>query len=250
MRFIIVLLCIVAMSERVSGQYGKSYKVERYIEARRSNDTNRRYREYNREQWDSIRRDRKQFAFIRTMRIFNDTLQVRFAMQNPSLAPWNYSRKGNFCGNKKHLRKKEIGSLSPFNRTVSVELVSFITPDSLEMQLPMRDGQVDLDRLHERKMLTREQQWALFDVLVNYDDTGNEYSDAYFCNEPRNGILFMDDSGRVINYIELCFGCHKVKVGPGYTSAGIFYCNEKFEVLRWMFKDAGVEYGVLSDYDY
>ena len=62
------------------------------------------------------------------------------------------------------------------------------------------------------------------------------------CYEPRYAILFIDKEGKAFEFIEICFECQKTV----NSSDKIYFgevCNEKFNLLKKLFLNAGINYG-------
>ena len=171
-----------------------------------------------------------------------------------------FAQSGDYCGNKRRLKLSEIKREFPYNKTESIKLVSFkyeypkITPDTGDIEVPVyqpkipkTNGTVDLTKMFETKRLDRKQADRLLDILVNYDNEDREREVA-FCYTPRNGIIFLDKTDKVIGFVEICFECLRYRVEPS-TLVVTNFCSEKFEALKRIFKESGVKYGTVSDAD-
>jgi hypothetical protein len=86
---------------------------------------------------------------------------------------------------------------------------------------------------------------SLTDILYNvgYTPVKGEImgSTGPSCYEPQNAILFYDAKGKVTNYIELCFHCHRYLYSSSQTRA-IDYCSQKFDMLKRYFSYQGINF--------
>lgn len=68
------------------------------------------------------------------------------------------------------------------------------------------------------------------------------------CYEPRNAILFLDESGKATSFIEVCFQCVSYGIAPRDEAFNqltqMSGCFEKIEILREMFRKKGITRGV------
>lgn len=125
---------------------------------------------------------------------------------------------------------------NPFYKTSSIMLVSFnlkfnddiqiekIT-DSLKIKDFIKDGEIDdfskilnhdnsdlLSKINQKKLLNLKEIIDLTDILFN---TCSRHKINHFneigCYYPRNAILFLDNNNNIIDYIEICFECRKIK---------------------------------------
>ena len=70
------------------------------------------------------------------------------------------------------------------------------------------------------------------------------------CFYPRNAILFIDKTGKLREYLLLCFHCYRYES----SSDNIMLwdpCNQKIEMIRRFFVSAGIKYGpdLKMEYD-
>ncbi|MRG45295.1 hypothetical protein GFS24_09220 [Chitinophaga sp. SYP-B3965] len=96
----------------------------------------------------------------------------------------------------------------------------------------------------EIKSLTRLQIDKLTDVLYNYGFRGRVHSQkTRSCYDPRNAILFYDNAGKPLAFIEICFECLQTRESNEKISLGQM-CDQKLDMLKDLFRKAGIEYGV------
>ena len=140
----------------------------------------------------------------------------------------------------------------PFNQSVQIQLVSFKhTPDTLEKQgfiiedsLPRLNDTVCYSKLSEIKALTILQVEKLTDILYNYGFGGTIYSMTESnCYNPRNAILFLDSTGKVFEFIEICFECRRTVTSSEKVHFGDM-CDQKLDMIRDFFKNIGIKYGI------
>jgi hypothetical protein len=171
----------------------------------------------------------------------------------------SFAQSGDYCGKKKRKAISEIKKRFPFDRTHTIKLVSFkheypvmqesdtIEVSYMDPEIPKTNGAVDMTKMFETKRLDQKLTDKLLDVLVNYDNEDRE-SEVAFCYEPRNGIVFIDKTDKVIGYVEICFDCLRYKVEPSILTVTNF-CSEKFEALKNVFKESGISYGTVQGVD-
>ena len=171
----------------------------------------------------------------------------------------SFGQSGDYCGKKKGYTISEIKKRFPFDRTHTIKLVSFkhkypVTQESdtvevpyMEPEIPKTNGTVDMTKMFETKTLDQKLADKLLNILVNYDNEERE-SEVAFCYEPRNGVVFIDKTNRVIGYVEICFDCLRYKVEPSTLTVTNF-CSEKFEALKNIFKESGISYGTVRGVD-
>ncbi len=130
----------------------------------------------------------------------------------------------------------------PYSKSTNIELVSFAG-----YALPIENDSVCLSKLRERKVLTIPQIDSLTDVMYNYGFGGTILIiQEQACYEPRNAILFFDDTGRVFEYIEICFECeHAISSSEEVVFGEL--CTEKFKLVKRQFKNAGIIYGIVDN---
>jgi hypothetical protein len=171
----------------------------------------------------------------------------------------SFGQGGDYCGKKGRLTISEIKKRFPFDKTYTIKLVSFKhefsvmqESDTIEIplsepEIPKTNGTVDLTKMFESKTLDRKLTNKLLDILVNYDNE-DRVSEVAFCYEPRNGIVFVDKTDKVIGFVEICFDCLRYKIEPSTLTVSNF-CTQKFEALKSIFKESGISYGMVRSVD-
>ena len=142
----------------------------------------------------------------------------------------------------------------PFNISTQIQLVSF--PGGVDTSkwkdmtnidsLPRLNDTVCYAKLKEVKALTLSQIDKLTDIFYNYGFGGHVHIGYIRCFRPRNAILFLDNSGRLVEYIEVCFECNNTKESSQKISLGQM-CTEKMSMLRDYFKHVGITYGLKNE---
>ena len=155
--------------------------------------------------------------------------------------------------------KKNITSLTarlkkyPFNLSAQIQFVSFqggvyLINNEIVRQdsLPRINDTILYSKLTEIKTLTYPQVDKLTDIFYNYGFRGTTFkiSEAA-CYNPRNAILFLDNKGKVIEFIEICFECQKTSESSDKISLGDM-CDQKLNMLFDLFKKVGIEYGITK----
>jgi hypothetical protein len=155
--------------------------------------------------------------------------------------------------------KKNITSLTsrlkkyPFNLSAQIQFVSFkggvyLIDNKIVRQdsLPRINDSILYSQLTEVRTLTYPQVDKLTDIFYNYGFRGTTYiiSEAA-CYNPRNAILFLDNKGKVIEFIEICFECKKTAESSDKVTLGDM-CDQKLDMLFELFKKVGIEYGITK----
>jgi hypothetical protein len=244
MRYLIFLILIVKTTS-VTGQVLEEWEKAQLFKTSDGRLHSRRFA-------DSIQFRSINFGTRTKFKETRDSIYYILKYFPKSEFPDRYVKEGTFCGNSERKKLKEIQKLSPFNETYVVKLVSFKQPDNgddemKEREIPKTDNKIDFKRMHEIKTLDRDLTDKLLDILVNYDNDHNSM-DIAFCYEPRNGIVFVDKSDRVLGYIEICFDCQQFKIEPKTLPISPF-CNEKLDVIQGIFMKSGITYGMIRGVD-
>jgi len=129
----------------------------------------------------------------------------------------------------------------PFNITKSVMLISF---EDTSNYLPLKTS--PFSKFKETKSLNSVQIDSLTNLLYNFGVKGStfKYTPAA-CYVPRNAILFLNSKGKVFEFIEICFECHRTRVSSKRIDDGIS-CNQKFNILKSYFIRQGIKYGTTD----
>ncbi|WP_152269794.1 hypothetical protein [Agriterribacter humi] len=135
--------------------------------------------------------------------------------------------------------------LFPFKKAYKIQIVSFDKPDLIISggEIPIKDKVVDYSKLKEFKTLSNTEIDTLTDILYNHVYKGPFLTSFKSkCYNPRNAILFIDSSGQVFAFIELCFECNGFRTDSEDVQTGDF-CDQKYELLRSFFVRLGIAFG-------
>ena len=145
----------------------------------------------------------------------------------------------------------------PFEVSAQVQFVSFAGgiyekngKKAVLGSLPRINDSIVYADLKEVKNLTYPQVAQLTDIFYNYGFRGKIYKISDMrCYMPRNAILFLDNKGKVIEFIEICFECHIQYLFPdtlGYNEInGTVDCKENLlSSIKEIFKNNGIRYGI------
>jgi hypothetical protein len=143
----------------------------------------------------------------------------------------------------------------PFNKAREIKIASFENESDKgePLSLPMKDGKIDVSRLHELKKLSSADIDSLTNILYNFTYAGDNFTLlGVGCYNPRNVIVFMDSAGKPFEYLELCFECngHRSSLDkPEKPYAGEFgeFCRGKYDLLKDFFIRAGIKYGTTGE---
>jgi len=126
----------------------------------------------------------------------------------------------------------------PFNNAAKIQLVSFKVNN-----LPLENDTVCYSKLFEVKTLTLRQIDSLTNVMYNIGFGGTILIvQEINCYNPRNAILFIDNTEKVFEFIEICFECQQTVNSSDKIDFGEV-CNEKFSLIKQQFLSAGINYG-------
>jgi len=143
------------------------------------------------------------------------------------------------------LPKKSLSTILqkyPFNKTAQIQLVSFKGHN-----LPVENDTVCFSKLNETKALTFSQIDSLTNVMYNIGFGGTILIvEELNCYNPRNAILFIDSSGKTFEFIEICFECQQTVSSSEEIDFGEA-CNEKFNLIKKQFLQAGIKYGTQEN---
>ncbi|MCF6405029.1 hypothetical protein L3C95_19160 [Chitinophaga filiformis] len=171
------------------------------------------------------------------------------------------------CAKKTHFSFASRIKHYPFNLSAQVQLISFdglvkITDDG-EFTFRLNPEQIgdggllsdDNDTIkpipipvgmREIRTMTLAQIDTLTDILYNYGYAGDiQVISKTGCYIPRNAILFRDNNGKVIAFIEICFECRNTRLSSENISLGE-HCQWKLDMLKALFKKVGIKYGIES----
>lgn len=150
----------------------------------------------------------------------------------------------------------------PFSKASKILAVSFETfdlrPDVLiddtipqiisdtifTSSIHVLNGVLNYSSLKEVKELDSVQINKLTDIIYNTRvKKPNRYASMGFsCYNPRNGLVFFDNKGRVFDYLQVCFECERFNSQSDRIGIGT-WCNQKYELLRVFFKEVGLNFG-------
>ena len=144
-----------------------------------------------------------------------------------------------------NLPKKSFSTILkkyPFSKTAQIQLVSF-----KGFKLPFENDTVCFSKLNEVKTLTLRQIDSLTSIMYNIGFGGTILIvQEMACYEPRNAILFIDSSGKAFEFIEICFECEQTVNSSEKIDFGEV-CNEKFNLIKQQFLNAGIKYGTKEN---
>lgn len=108
---------------------------------------------------------------------------------------------------------------------------------------------LDYSTLYDTKELDQNQINRLTNIIFNTDykkKIGINTAGGASCYEPRNAFIFFDNEGKVFDYLEICFACHRYSSKSDKLTIGV-ECTQKYEILRKYFISTGVTYGTKKN---
>ena len=171
--------------------------------------------------------------------IFAGSVQLASTQPNGSDTK-PHKQKGNLnCVYIQKYSAAERNGFYPFNSD-TIKLISFRYHAS---NYPIKGDTVLVDSLIDIKTLKKGQTNQLTDIFYNNYFKGQpNYGISTQCFIPRNAILFFDKSGRLENYILICFHCNTHRESSKKINLGD-ECLQKMEKLRQFFVSVGIEFG-------
>jgi hypothetical protein len=151
-------------------------------------------------------------------------------------------RENQHCVHKNRFSTTQRLSKFPFRIAREVRIISYEPFWSPRAYAPATGIKVDISKLKESITLNKKQTDSLTDILYNTGYKGVFYTFSKGCFNPRNSILFIDTSGLIFAYIEICFECHAYSLSSKDVNAGEF-CIEKYDLLQFFFRRVGIKYG-------
>lgn len=143
------------------------------------------------------------------------------------------------CHKNGTLSVSERLSKYPFSKTLQVVYISY---EEQVGATPVAHGRIDSARIKQMKVLDKPQVNELTDLIFNYNyskKTTLTTQKEAGCYRPRHSILFMDISGQVFAYLEICFECGKYRSSEEGLNLGTT-CEGKLERLNNLFSRAGI----------
>lgn len=103
-------------------------------------------------------------------------------------------------------------------------------------------SKIDFSRINERSQITNSIEINnIMNLLYkNYQPEHLEYFCGY---QPRNGMLFYDEQGQLVGFLEICFECNGFRnfaTAPEMQN----YCDEMIINLKNLFLSKGIQYGI------
>jgi hypothetical protein len=173
---------------------------------------------------------------------------------NPAKPPHERERYPTECARRAHKSFSTRLKNYPFNLTAKIQLVSFLGKmDTVDNEIVFKNGSLPIlndticySKLNEIKTLTFTEVDRLTDILYNYGFLGKvRIMSIDECYNPRNAILFIDKNGTAFEFIEICFECKRTRESSERISLGEM-CDQKLDMIKEIFKNAGIEYGVTK----
>jgi hypothetical protein len=128
----------------------------------------------------------------------------------------------------------------PFNVSDTIMLVSF---NYHKNNYPIDQHSISYDSLIERRVLNKAEVAQLTDIL--YNNVAKKHGNIGAINQcffPRNAILFIDKTGKLREYVLLCFHCKRYE--SSYDKIERWdSCYQKFEMIYQFFISTGIKFG-------
>ena len=174
----------------------------------------------------------------------------------------NNSEENGYCKRKRNLNFKNRIKNFPFNLSSEIILVSHKTimniNDSIQVyskgiqlqkllnSIKIGQDTVNKNEFLESKKLNLILTEKLTDIFYNYGYKTKNYTKSDTkCYNPKNAILFIDKDNKVISFIEICFGCNKMRTSNENNGFGE-YCEQKYDLVKQIFKESGIKYGITE----
>ncbi len=145
------------------------------------------------------------------------------------------------CYQNGKLTKSQRLQIFPFNEAESIIVISF---NSKQGKTPIINDTIIPTKIIEHIRLSEIQIDSLTNILYNYNYSKktNLISETEIgCYYLRHSIVFLNNSKKVISYIEICLECKKIITTLAPERLGNF-CEGKYELLNNYFKAIGIEH--------
>lgn len=167
--------------------------------------------------------------------------------QTNSKQPKHSKLKGDLnCVYKPKYSAKQRNGFYPFNIADTIKFVSFRYH---RHNYPIMRDTILTDSLVEIKTLEKFETDELTDILYNnFYKSKTNYGTITQCYFPRNAILFLDNSGHLLEFILICFHCDRYELSSDEVIFGSD-CTQKIEKLRQLFVSTGLKFGTDKTVD-
>lgn len=195
-------------------------------------------------------------SFVFVLFIFSSAL---YSQKNNSknLKNPNYN-----CRKSSNLDFTQLAERFPINQSDKIALVAFNSkggPQGLEGSVasmaqtvpqygfPLPSDSLEFHLLKEWKFLNSKELSQLTNILYNYNFDPKKDSTIYgaFCYAPRNGIVFINEDNKIIEFLEICFECSGFETLTKTHAFGDF-CEGKLDMLYHFFLENGIKYGIID----
>ena len=165
-----------------------------------------------------------------------------------------WDKKHDRCFNTSKYDPKQRRAFFPFNSAAKVELISFNSDNIPYLPVAVNNFSIDSSKVKEGKVLSLAGIDSLTDIMYNIGFTPMKHKRPRIKGElevadprsmcifqPRHAILFIDSTGKVTQYISICFTCHQYYL----SSRKIKYtveCENKYDLLKSYFLSQGIKY--------
>lgn len=157
------------------------------------------------------------------------------------------------CVRTKNLSEQQRLNQFPFSKTSQIKIISFkdnqkgVSGEALIKHITSIKLGKDVfnsELYNETSTLTSEQINKLTDIIFNFTYKKMPYAaEDIKCYIPRNAVLFLDADNRIIAYLELCFSCKHFRSSDKRFSISE-YCDTKYDMLKTVFENSGIKYGI------
>jgi hypothetical protein len=117
--------------------------------------------------------------------------------------------------------------------------------ERLKKNLHITDGILNNTSIIEIKILSEKQISELTNIIYNTNYRNHHQKPvvtSFNCYDPRNAILFYNEDGKIYDYLEICFECHRISSLSDTITIGTD-CNQKFDLMQNFLISAGIKYG-------
>lgn len=145
------------------------------------------------------------------------------------------------CYHNGHLNAAARSNIFPFSKAHKIVVVSF---DSKWGHTPIANDTICHAKTKETVVLSTADINRLTDVLYNYNYSKktNVFTDITTgCYYPRHAIIFLDNTDKVISFLEICLECQQLKTNLPRENTGPF-CEGKYRLLKEFFVSIGIKH--------
>lgn len=132
--------------------------------------------------------------------------------------------------------------------TATGKIIPSVKFDTLKYGLRVKNGELNPASIVETVVLNKNQINTLTNLIYNTDfrvKGNNGIDPGHMCFAPRNALLFVDQLGKIFDYLQICFACENYESKSGRINLGTG-CYQKIKLAKKWFIDTGFQFGTIK----